>query len=1668
MVDISQEPYFDDFDEDKGFHKILFVPARAVQVREMTQIQTMIQNQISKFGDHIFENGSLVIPGELNFNLEYSFAKINIADFETVKDQLANQGVTVTGQSSGVTADLVEAIDAEDTDPVTLYVKYTNGGTSGDLITFTDSETVDIKNSLGNTISTATIISTGLGSNLTINEGVYYVNGYFVKTEKQSIILDKYSTTPSYKIGFLINEDEVTFSDDASLLDNASGSTNFTAPGANRLRIKLDLVKLDIGEDNLSTDEFVEIFRIKEGNVQRKARGPEYNIIEDVLAQRTFDESGDYTVEPFTIDILEHLDDGENDGVFLPVDGGDESKFVVAVEQGRAYVRGYEVENETTRYISVDKARDTDVNNNGAFSAPLGYYIEIEGLNRLPDMQNMDEIQFYDANIVTNGTAAGTLLGTANVRSFAKTSDPNFFALHIFNIRDLNGDANSSFVAGARSVYAAGSPAFTADIFESNLGDISIKQPTDQAGVFLLPNANVKTLLDGGQSDTSFDIIRQYSLTTDGSGVVNMPSAGSNEIYASQNDLYSFISIPSTEEVLTISGITTLSGSPTGKEMTINLGAGYESVDVIVNVIVTKQIATQKSKTATTRIVQGTLDVDNRLSLERADCYEIISVLDANDQTDYTERFKLVQNKTPTYYGVSYIELDPAFSAPPSTIDVEYRYFQHGVGDYFSVDSYSGIDYADIPTETIAGQEISLADVLDFRPTYANDGSDFAGTGSSISLYPVPSSTIRADIEYYLPRIDKVFVDFEGNFGVKKGESSLNPNEPNDPDAAMVIYTLDVPAYTADATEINSQFVNNRRYTMRDIGKLEKRIENVEYYTILNNLEKATSDQQIVDPQTGLNRFKNGFAADPFVDHSVGDFTNQDYKCSVSTEDKELRSEFSTDVVDMTFNTGSSSGVIEHENLITLDYTEEAYIEQLKASSTMNINPYAVFRWVGGVKLIPNSDVWVDTKYTTPKVTNKTVSNLGNLNQWWRSWVLRWAGSKRSGGVSRQTTTEDRSFFGFDTITTRNVNASISTSNRVVGERVVDTDVVPFMRSRDVQFQGKGLKPSSRIFCFFDDVDVNAYCKPSGGSFGDAIYTDANGDVTGTFKIPNDNTQRFRTGSKKFVVTDESENNRQLSLSYAETEYSAKGLLETKQRSILSTRTITASQTINRSLNLETNRFAVRRDPLAQSFYVEKDGGMFITSIDVFFSTKDDNAPVTLQIREMVNGQPGPKIVPYSETVLNPSEVSTSTDASVSTTFTFSDPLYLKNETEYCIVLLANSISYNVYVAGLGEKDITTNLYISKQPYSGVLFKSENNSTWTADQTKDLTFRINRAVFNTTTDGNVEFDSQDSEQLILESNPLQTTDASTTVVAKIPNHGLFVGSQFAISGAVTGNGIPANELNTTHTATNIINNNEVEFEVTTSATDTGLIGGASVISDRNYVFDDFTPMFEELNFNGTTTTYSASGTTGKSIDGTETAYASDTYPTNIILKDNHSLKAPWVVPSSTDNAANNLSQTAFTINGVMSSEKDSVSPVIDKNRIGMIVVNNIINSPSSLSELTSVGGNAISRYITKPIGLKDAATSIKTFVDANRPQGSNIHVYYRVGSTNEEVIASDWTEFDTVIEPAISDSDSFNEAEFEAESIGSFSVFQIKVVMVSTSSSNIPKVKNFRSIALGT
>ena len=290
-TDFNLSPYYDDYTESKKFHRVLFRPSFAVQARELTQSQTILQNQIERVSDHIFEKGAMVIPGESGYDVNYY--AIKLASYTGATSLSDFVGVTLTGDDTNIQAKVINSVVTDGTDPDTLYIKYIDGGTDGEETVFNDGEVLrgTLADSTLSTITLQTSNATATGSAAYINSGVYYINGFHVQVDEQTIILDKYTNTPSYRIGLEITESLITANDDASLNDNAQGVSNTNAPGAHRFKINLTLAKrsLTSTEDN----NFVELIRLKGGIIQNQVRTTDYSVLEDTLARRTFDESGD-------------------------------------------------------------------------------------------------------------------------------------------------------------------------------------------------------------------------------------------------------------------------------------------------------------------------------------------------------------------------------------------------------------------------------------------------------------------------------------------------------------------------------------------------------------------------------------------------------------------------------------------------------------------------------------------------------------------------------------------------------------------------------------------------------------------------------------------------------------------------------------------------------------------------------------------------------------------------------------------------------------------------------------------------------------------------------------------------------------------------------------------------------------------------------------------------------------------------------------------------------------------------------------------------------------------------------------------------------------------------------------------------------------------------------
>ena len=251
-TNLNINPYYDDFDSAKNFLKVLFKPGYPVQSRELTTLQSILQNQVEEFGSHMFKEGSMVIPGNIGYDSQFYAVKVNTTQFGIDLSLYIDKfvGKTIQGQVSGITARVQKVVlpsENGNVDNITLYVKYLESDSNFEFSEFVDGELLSATENVvyGNTtINSGTPFgslinanATATGSAASIGEGVYFIRGFFVKVPKQTIVLDEYTNTPSYRVGLKITESLVNAKEDESLYDNAKGFTNYASPGADRFKI---------------------------------------------------------------------------------------------------------------------------------------------------------------------------------------------------------------------------------------------------------------------------------------------------------------------------------------------------------------------------------------------------------------------------------------------------------------------------------------------------------------------------------------------------------------------------------------------------------------------------------------------------------------------------------------------------------------------------------------------------------------------------------------------------------------------------------------------------------------------------------------------------------------------------------------------------------------------------------------------------------------------------------------------------------------------------------------------------------------------------------------------------------------------------------------------------------------------------------------------------------------------------------------------------------------------------------------------------------------------------------------------------------------------------------------------------------------------------------------
>ena len=1664
-----KETYRDFYNAEDGYHKVLFNAGRALQARELNEAQTIIQEELSRVGRNLFREGATVKSGGITIDNSQEYIRIT-AD-SIIPDDLIGQTYQ---NAQGIQFKIKEVVSATDSDPTTLYVQYTDTTASVDNSVVSRIGASDVITPVGSTINPMTVVAdstvsaTGVGTKISVNESEFFTLGHFVHVAAVSTFVDKYSDTPTGDFGFKVTQLIITESEDNQLYDNQGDTPNEASPGAHRYKIELTpIMRSEVLED----ENFVYLCRIVDGVITRdNETNDAYNVINDLLATRTKEESGDYVAKEFN-------------SIFTELDA---DNLQLEVTEGTAYVDGYRL-NFGDTFITVPKSRETAMINNGSTPATYGNYVLIDPATSggLYTVSGFDKVDLKDSGQV--------VLGTANIRGIEALGGE--FRLFLFNVKLDNGASfrNVETISDGTATYTLIDSQLYASTDNSLLFPLAEGRPESIADI----NYTSQEVLIGesvsGESDTitlSNNADASYlAIVSDGSTIQSVEIVDS-QITGLAQGTYSIVywkkvSNPAlrTKELseviesnISVGEATTpiqmdyqggsfptywsIEQTPTSGETVRILTGGY-LVGYFTNVtnatvfIIGENIYTRGTlqetvgQTTYFDFIKTPLSstAANTIELDFTDGVELLNIID-QDGNDLTASFDFDGGQRDNFYDTIKLRLRQGLTiANDRLLEVTFRHFTHSAGEYFSVDSYdpTEVSYENIPTHTLAtGEVVSLADTLDFRPSM---GVNSNPVQSSINALPRRGSVITSDNNYFLPRIDTLVassIDSKGRVGtgelqIIQGEASLTPRAPSIPTGSMALFTFELNPYTISSSDLTTTKIPNKRFTMKDIAALEERVEDLYELTTLSLLEANTASLAVLDA-SGNNRTKAGFIADNFSSLLFSDVNNSEFRSSVDLNTGELKPSFREHSVRL--KTGTGTTATKQGDLAVLPFTHETLASQKLATGALNINPFAVLTQTGHMKLSPASDEWVETN-RLPDLLQTTVRRTFTNNV--------------------ATTTGKR-------FRTRIVNSTIQ---EFLGDSVLDIEIIPFMRSRKINFEVKGLRPNTKMFAYFGTKAVSEWVRqessfvnfsdepveygsefasstshPIGGQ--SELVSNEKGELIGSFFLPNTPSISFRTGTHRLELLDINTYDTNTAICQSRANYTSVGTIETVQRTIRTTRI--------------AERILERYDPLAQTFFVdqiENPNGIFLSKVKVFVESKDSVIPMQVQIRPVENGVPTTLLVPGSVKFVDPQDITVipQTDSmSLSdiqnngTEVVFDEPVFLTSGEEYAIVLLAESVDYNVYVAETYAFVLGANeeARVNKQPTLGSLFMSQNGSTWTADQTRDLMFELYRAEFASS--AVVQLVNSSIPKKSLTTNPISVEKDTTIAFVRHPGHGFIINDTVTVSGVAQDiGGVPAQYFNSAHIVQAVTYEG---YSINTSiiATSSAVGGGDTVVATEQVMYDEFVPQVGSITPTATSVTATVEQTAGDSYGGqrnneaTNGAYSS-VGPNQVFLNDTNINDAPALVTGN--------ETVKFNIN--LSTTDSKVSPVIDLQRTSMLALENVIDNDSA------------AQHITTPVVIEDSAVGVKVIFGANRPKGSELEVYIKTATDDATLSDAEWTSvgIDSSI-PADDNRTTFREYSYttEDDAVDPFTIFQVKIVMKSINSSKSPVISDLRTIAL--
>ena len=567
--------------------------------------------------------------------------------------------------------------------------------------------------------------------------------------------------------------------------------------------------------------------------------------------------------------------------------------------------------------------------------------------------------------------------------------------------------------------------------------------------------------------------------------------------------------------------------------------------------------------------------------------------------TDRTKEFELVTGQEGSKYGLAKIKLKSGSTYSPgdATLAATFRHFTNESGSgYASFQSYAPIidDANTVSTTKITTQEIpvfvsnlsgaeySLRDVVDFRP-YVTNTSTVEGTFLDADATINPSATEQisgtqytstpnkpwtSDITFYLPRKDRLVLE-DGKLTIIRGNPSTNPELPTKPASSMQLGTIDVPVYPSlDAItaagykrpdlSVKLRATQLKRYTMQDIKTIDDRINNLEYYSSLNLLEKQTADEVLPgrdDPT--VNRFKNGFLVDNFANKTTGNPLNTEFKAGFDIARKLLTPRFEQYNVELKFQSGSN--MADYGDVFTTKSKLRKIIQQPNATQSRRCTS-AFWQYNGDLTLYPDYVSDTDVTHNPEEqitidvdIASGTIALLEELNKYipiqqTEQEVIEQSSQDVliSSVTVGATTTET-----FRTVQTQKIKETttglaVESKNTLkkVGEFVTDISFQPYIPATTIRFIARGLRPNLRHYAFFDDVNVTSFVAPGGlfntidsnkddldlistrrakqmifakGKAGTSLTANSTGGIAGLFFVP---AKFFMAGERKFALTD--------------------------------------------------------------------------------------------------------------------------------------------------------------------------------------------------------------------------------------------------------------------------------------------------------------------------------------------------------------------------------------------------------------------------------------------------------------------------------------------------------------------------------------------------------------------